>query len=151
MPSLLVFCNRTPAVGVVAAARSWGNPIYLSGIGMSQSGATVSVEGGDCDLIVAVSAPLIPSTSLGKAPDLSSLQGDIAEALRRAFNRSRNRLPPDLAQPKPPKTEPLPKPAKPPPFEPSGPLATMLAFEARERRHFAARTVGAVAEARPVR
>ena len=74
-------------------------------------GSEVNVEGGDCDLILAVTAPLIPTTSLGKAPDLSVVQDEIAEALRRAFNRSRNRLPPDPAQPKPPKDE---KPQKPP-------------------------------------
>jgi hypothetical protein len=130
--NLQVFCNRTPSVGDVAAVRSSGSRICLSGVGMSQSRATVNVEGGDCDLIVAVTAPLIPTTSLGKAPDLSLLQDDIAEVLRRAFNRSRNRLPTEPAQPKPPKAEPPPKPAKPPPFEPSGPLATMLALKAEE-------------------
>jgi hypothetical protein len=127
-----VFCNRTPAVGGVAAVRSSGGRIHLSGAGMSQPGATMNVEGGDCDLIVAVTAPLIPTSSLGKAPDLSLLQDHIAETLRRAFNKSRNRLPPDPSQPKPPKAEPLPKRLKPPPYEPSGPLATMLAVEAED-------------------
>jgi hypothetical protein len=103
--------------------------LRLTGAGLSQFGATVKVEGGDCELVVAVTAPLIPTTSLGKAPDLSLLQEDIAEALRRAFNRSRNRLPPDPSQPKPPKST-LPRPVKSPPFEPSGRLATRLAFEA---------------------
>ncbi len=129
--SLQIFCNRSPAVGGAEAVRvTGGGGLRLAGAGLSQWGDVVKVEGGDCRLIVAVTAPLIPTTSLGKAPDLSGLQGGIAEALRRAFSRSRNRLPPDPAQPKPPRVEPPPKPAKPPPFEPSGQLATLLAREA---------------------
>ncbi|HYK35308.1 hypothetical protein [Alloacidobacterium sp.] len=107
------------------------NGIYLSGACLDDnSDAIMKVEGGDCDLIVAVTAPFIPTTSLGKAPDLSLLQPEIVEALRKAFTRSRNRLPPDPAQPKPPKAEPLPKAPKAEPYEPSGPLATLLAIEA---------------------
>jgi hypothetical protein len=126
---LRILCNRTPAAGGVDAVRS-GSSIRLSGAGMWQYGPAMDVEGGDCDLIVAITAPLIPTTSLGKAPDLSLMQGQIAEALRRAFTRSRNRLPPDPAQPKPPKHAPPPKPSKPPPYQPSGPLATRLVAEA---------------------
>jgi hypothetical protein len=127
---LRVFCNRSPVVGAVDAARITGSGIHLSGAGLQRYGPFMTVEGGDCDLIVAVTAPLIPTTSLGKAPDLSVLQEEIAEVLRRAFTRSRNRLPPDPAEPKPPKHEPPAKPPKPPPYRPYGPLATMLAEEA---------------------
>ncbi len=129
--SLSIFCNRTPAVGGAAAVRAAGGGIRLAGAGLSEYGPKVNVGGGDCDLIVAIAAPLIPTTSLGKAPDLSLLQGEIAEALRRAFTRSRNRLPPDPAEPKAPKHEPPPKPPKPSPYRPSGPLATILAEEAQ--------------------
>jgi hypothetical protein len=127
--NLRIFCNRSPAVGGGEAVRATGG-LRLSGAGLSQWEQIVKVEGGDCELVVAVTAPLIPTTSLGKAPDLSLLQDSIADALRRAFNRSRNRLPPDPAVPKPPKTEPPQKPTKPLPFTPSGPLAILLAREA---------------------
>jgi DNA topoisomerase VI subunit B len=102
--TLDVYCNRSPAVGGAYAIRTHGSRILLGGAGMIQDGPAINVEGGDCQLMVAITAPLIPTTSLGKAADLSLLQEDIAEALRRAFNRSRNRLPPDPKQPKPPGT-----------------------------------------------
>ncbi len=127
---LSLFINRTPAVGGAEAVQSDGHGISLAGAGLSRFGEVVQVAGGDCELIVAITAPLIPTTSLAKQPDLSIIQDDIAEALRRAFNRSRNRLPPDPAMPKPPKSEPLPKSAPPPPYEPSGTLAVSLADEA---------------------
>jgi hypothetical protein len=126
--SLRIFCNRTPVVGGASATRSLGNRIALSGAGLDY--VSFEAEGGDCDLILAVTAPLIPQTSLGKAADLSLLADPIAGALRRAFVRSRNRLPPDQKQPKPPKHAPPPKPVKPPPYEPSGILAVHLAAEA---------------------
>jgi len=126
---LTVYCNRSTVVGDVYASRTQRG-IYISGAGLPQFGEPIKVEGGDCELIVAVTAPFIPTTSLGKAPDLSQLQPDIVDALRRAFTRSRNRLPPDPSLPKPPKEEPLPKPPKPEPYKPSGPLATFLAEEA---------------------
>jgi hypothetical protein len=125
---LRVFCNRTPAIAGVSATRSSGGRIWLSGAGLDN--VAINVDGGDCELIVAIAAPLIPTTSLGKAADLSLLADDIAEALRRAFVRSRNRLPPDPTQPKPPRHEPAPKPPTPSPFVPSGLLARRLAAEA---------------------
>jgi DNA topoisomerase VI subunit B len=123
--SLRVFCNRSPVVGGASASRSYGSKITLAGAGMD--GTSFDAEGGDCELILAVTAPLIPQTSLGKAAHLAMLREPIADALRRAFVRSRNRLPPDPAQPKAPKHEPPPKPLRPPPYEPTGPLAIMLA------------------------
>ena len=129
---LTIYCNRTPVNTATGASRSYGNIIRLSGAGLQQDGPAVEVEGGNCDLILAVSAPLIPTTSLGKAPDLSALQADIAEVLRRAFTRSRNRLPPDPKEPKPPKAAPPPKASKPPPYQPSGALAVLLAEEANQ-------------------
>jgi DNA topoisomerase VI subunit B len=125
---LRVFCNRTPAVGNVSATRALGNRIELSGIGLE--GTSFDAEGGNCDLILAVTAPMIPQVSLGKAPVLHVIGDDIAEALRRAFVKSRNRLPADPKQPKPPKHEPPPKPPRPPPYQPTGPLAMRLAAEA---------------------
>jgi DNA topoisomerase VI subunit B len=126
--SLRIFVNRTPVVGGASATRSLGNRIALSGAGLD--GAAFDAAGGECDLILAVTAPLIPQTSLGKAADLSLLRPPIVDALRRAFVRSRNRLPADLKQPKPPKHTPPPKPSRPPPYAPSGPLAVHLAAEA---------------------
>ena len=125
MPGLRVFCNRSSVVGGASASRSYGSKITLAGAGMD--GTSFDAEGGDCELILAVTAPLIPQTSLGKAAHLAMLHKPIADALRRAFVRSRNRLPPDPAQPKAPKHEPPPKPPRPPPYEPTGPLAIMLA------------------------
>ncbi|HYK36873.1 hypothetical protein [Alloacidobacterium sp.] len=128
--ALTLYCNRTPTVGGVDAVHGHGG-VYISGACLDDDGdAIMKVEGGHCDLIVAVTSPFIPTTSLGKAPDLSLLQSEIVEALRKAFTRSRNRLPPDPALPKPPKAEPLPKTPKAEPYQPSGPLATFLAEEA---------------------
>jgi hypothetical protein len=131
--NLRIFCNRSPAMGGGEAVRATGGGgLRLAGAGLSKWDEIVKVAGGDCELVVAVTAPLIPTTSLGKAPDLSLLQDRVAEALRRAFNRSRNRLPPDPTQQKPSKTEPPRKLPKPLPFKPSGSLATLLAREADE-------------------
>jgi hypothetical protein len=125
---LLVFCNRSPAVGGVSATRGFSSRIRLAGAGLD--GVSFEAEGGDVDLILSVQAPLIPTTSLGKAPHLDVLGEEIAEAMRRAFVRSRRRLPPDPKQPKPPKHEPPPKPSRPPPYAPTGALAIHLADEA---------------------
>lgn len=126
--SLRIFCNRTPAVGSASATRTQGNHIVLAGAGLD--GEMFAAEGGDCALILAITAPLIPQASLGKAAVLYAMREPITEALRRTFTRSRNRLPPDPAQPKPPRHVPPPKPPKPPPYRPSGPLAMRLAAEA---------------------
>jgi hypothetical protein len=126
--SLRVFCNRSPVVGGASASRSYGSKITLAGAGMD--GTSFDAEGGDCELILAVTAPLIPQISLGKAAHLAMLRKPIADALRRAFTRSRNRLPPDPAQPKAPRHEPPPKPQRPPPYAPTGALAMHLAEEA---------------------
>jgi hypothetical protein len=122
---LFVFCNRSPVVGDAVATRGYGSRIVLSGAGLD--GTSFDAEGGTCTLILSVQAPLIPTTSLGKAPHLSVLSEEIAATVRRAFVRSRNRLPQDPKQPKPPKHEPPPKPERPPPYEPSGALAAYLA------------------------
>jgi hypothetical protein len=125
---LRVFCNRSPVVGGASATRAFGSRIALSGAGLDN--VSFPAEGGDCDLILSVQAPLIPTTSLGKAAHLFRIGVPIEDALRRAFVRSRNRLPIDPVEPKPPKHEPPPKPKKPPPYEPTGPLALHLAVEA---------------------
>ena len=130
--SLMIFCNRTPVVGNVWGVRG-RDGIWLSGAGIQQyKGAMMKVPSGDCKLIVAITSPFIPITSLGKAPDLSLLQPHIVAALRRVFMRSRNRLPLDPKEPKPPKDQPPPRPPKPEPYEVSGPLATLLAEEAEQ-------------------
>jgi hypothetical protein len=122
-----VYCNRTPVVSDATAQASHGS-IHLSGAGLY--GAAFEAPGGEGTLVLSVTAPLIPQTSLAKAPHLGALGVEIAETLRRAYVRSRNRLPADPQQPKPPRHAPPPKPPRPPPYEPSGPLAVHLAEEA---------------------
>jgi DNA topoisomerase VI subunit B len=127
--SLAIYANRTPVVGYVNAVRGQGG-IRVSGTGLDE--ALVKVEGGEAVLILAVTAPFIPTTSMGKAPDLSRLETHIVEALRKAFVKSRNLVPPDPAQPKLPKDSPLPKRPKPEPYQPTGPLAIRLDEEAEQ-------------------
>jgi hypothetical protein len=121
-----IYCNRTLMVGHVEARRGHDR-IWISGAELRDA---IMVAGGDCDLVVAITSPHIPTVSNGKVPDLSRLREEIVEALRKAFTQSRNRLSPDPAQPKPPKGEPPPKAPKPEPYQVSGPLAIMLAKEA---------------------
>jgi hypothetical protein len=61
-----------------------------------------------------VVSPLIPLLSIGKRPNFQPFLKAIATALRRAFVKSRDRLPPDMPQPKAP---PRPKPPRPPRIE----------------------------------
>jgi hypothetical protein len=130
---LTVFCNRTRPVKGMSASRGLKG-IQLTGAGFEYwHNAVVEVPGGDCDLILAVTAPYISITSHGKAPDLHQFQAEIVEALRKAFNQSRHEVQADPKQPKQPKAEPPPKKPKPGPYRPSGPLATFHISEAAKR------------------
>jgi hypothetical protein len=88
-----VLVNRTPAMAELSAYR-WGERklITLSGAGLDFS---IEVPAGDCSVTVHVTSPLVPITSLGKRVDLSPFQVAMGTAIRTAFIKSRNRLPPD--------------------------------------------------------
>jgi hypothetical protein len=106
---ITVLANRTAIVADVTEHRSIKNKtIQLSGAGF-RYWKTSNLPPGSAFIVVHVTAPLIPISSIGKRPDLSSFQTEIGEAIRLAFIRSRNRLPADPAELKP---EPLPKPEK---------------------------------------
>ena len=106
-----VLANRTPIVEDVAGYRTPDRKsLRLSGAGL-KSWSEIELARGDCSIVLHVTSPLIPISSIGKRPDLSPFQAAIGAAIRQAFARSRNRLPPDPEDPKP---EPPPKPAKPP-------------------------------------
>jgi hypothetical protein len=110
-----VLANRTPIVEDVIARRAYkSDVIVLSGAGLGHN--EVKVKGGDCSIVLHVTSPLIPILSIGKRPNLSVFQPDISEAIRLAFNRSRDKLAPDPEQPKAP---PVPKPNK---AEPKAPV-----------------------------
>jgi DNA topoisomerase VI subunit B len=103
-----IMANRSPITTEVAAHRAHDRKsIKLDGAGLSSS---FDLASGDCDIILHITSPLIPISSIGKRPDLSIFGEEICEAIRLAFNKSRNRLPPNPEDPKP---TPL-KPAKPP-------------------------------------
>ncbi len=84
-------------------------------------------------------SPLIPLLSTGKRPDLGRFEPAIDTAIRRALERSRDRLPPDMTEPKappppkpprPPKVEPPPKPPR-EVHQPRGVLGQIIAAEAK--------------------
>jgi DNA topoisomerase VI subunit B len=102
--------NRSPITTDLEAHRSYDKKeIRLVGAGLSSF--LIELPRGDCLINLNITSPLIPISSIGKRPDLSVFKDEIGEAIRLAFNRSRNQLPPDPAEPKP---EPPPKPTKPP-------------------------------------
>jgi hypothetical protein len=68
-------------------------------------------------------SPLIPMLSIGKRPNLRPFLAGIDTALRRAFKRSRDRLPPDMPEPKEP---PPPKPPRPAKIEKPPPLPAVI-------------------------
>jgi hypothetical protein len=72
----------------------------------------IELPKGDCDIHIHITSPLIPTSSIGKRPDLSCFSDEIAQAIRQAFTRSRNRLPPDPAEPKPEKIKPIKPPSQ---------------------------------------
>jgi hypothetical protein len=104
-----VIANRSPITEDVCATRSYdGKRLALRGAGLSRS---IELPRGDCDIVLHITSPLIPISSIGKRAYLVVFGDAIAEAIRLAFTKSRNRLPPDPEDPKP---EPPPRPAKPP-------------------------------------
>lgn len=104
--SISIFANRTPVIERVRAYRSWHgdrkHPLILSGPGLSES---LDLPTGDCSVVLNITAPLIPISSIGKRPNLRVFSSLISEAIHLAFNRGRNLLPPDPEDPKeePPK------------------------------------------------
>jgi hypothetical protein len=135
---IAVVANRTPIVvnNEISITRDglWhGNdssrqapPLVIDGAGMHRA---IEVKGGDCGIAVHITSPLIPTLSMGKQPNLSVFGDEIVEAIRLAFNRSRDMLPPDETEPKPPKPA---KPEKPPKISlPPGPLRQKIEAEAK--------------------
>ena len=107
-------CNRTPIVGNIESwrSRSEKKSLFLSGVGLNLTyGDAIELKQGDCDIQLHITSPLIPTSSIGKRPDLSCFAIEIAAAIRQAFNRSRNRLPPDPAEPKHETVKPLKPPS----------------------------------------
>ena len=108
--SITIFANRTPIIERVNVHRSWQgdrkHPLVLSGPGLRE---TIDLPTGDCTIILNITSPLIPISSIGKRPNLKVFSALISEAIRLAFNRGRSLLPPDPEEPK----EEKPKPQKP--------------------------------------
>jgi hypothetical protein len=107
-------CNRTSIVGNIESwrSRSEKKSLFLSGVGLDLTyGDAIVLKQGDCDIQLHITSPLIPSSSIGKRPDLSCFAIEIAATIRQAFNRSRNRLPPDPAEPKQETVKPLKPPS----------------------------------------
>jgi hypothetical protein len=107
-------CNRTPIIGTIEGhrRRSDAKSVSLSGVGLDLTGSeAIELPKGDCEIHLHITSPLIPTVSIGKRPDLSCFSDEIAGAIRQAFTRSRNRLPPDPAEPKPEKVKPLKPPS----------------------------------------
>jgi hypothetical protein len=86
----------------------------------------IDVKPGSCSIVVHITAPFIPISSLGKQPYLRCFQDEIAEAIRLAYNRSREQCPAEDGGERLPKPEPK---LKPPPFEPSGHLGKHIKAE----------------------
>jgi DNA topoisomerase VI subunit B len=107
-------CNRTPIVGEIEAfrRRSGSKSISISGVGLDLThDDSIDLPKGDCDIHLHITSPLIPTSSIGKRPHLRDFSTQIAAAIRQAFIRSRNRLPPDPAEPKEEKVKPLKPPS----------------------------------------
>ena len=108
--SITCLCNRTAIVGEITGYRRRSDPksISVSGIGLNLTYSdAIELPKGSCDIHLHITSPLIPTSSIGKRPNLDDFSTKIAAAVRQAFNRSRNRLPPDPAEPKPEKIKPL--------------------------------------------
>jgi DNA topoisomerase VI subunit B len=121
------FANRTPIADETVRGTRYhgakGGAITLSGAGMYKE---IDVKPGSCSIVVHITAPFIPISSLGKQPDLRCFQDEIAEAIRLAYNRSRDRCPVEEGGVRLPRPEPK---LKPPPFEPSGHLGKHIKVE----------------------
>jgi DNA topoisomerase VI subunit B len=125
------FANRTPIADETVRGTRYhgekGGAITLSGAGMYKE---IDVKPGRCSIAVHITSPFIPISSLGKQPDLCCFQDEIAEAIRLAYNRSRERCPVEDGGERLPKPEPR---QKPPPFEPSGLLVSSSKRRAKPR------------------
>ena len=133
-----VFANRTPiAGGEVTAERDTYDPKRLEFYGCGLD-AIDDLPLGDFRAVLHIISPYIPLLSVGKRPDLEPFMPAIADALRRAFKRSRDQLPLDMPEPKekpppkPPRPPKVEKPPKPPRevYVPQGVLGRRIAAEA---------------------
>jgi hypothetical protein len=136
-----VFGNRSPIVGdTVRAQRS----VYYDAKRLALTGCGLDGVGlddwplGDFTATLHIISPFIPLLSIGKRPDLRPFLPAIDTALRRAFIKSRKRLPLDMPvpteppspkPPRPPKVEPPPKPPR-EVYQPQGVLGRLMAAEA---------------------
>ena len=125
--TVFFFANRTPiadeSVKGVRYHGDKGGAITLSGAGMDKE---IDVKAGRCSIAVHITSPFIPISSLGKQPYLGCFQDEIAEAIRLAYNRSREQCPVEEGGERLPKPEPK---LKPPPFEPIGCLGQHIKEE----------------------
>ena len=100
-----VFANRSPSVGGMFIAHrstySDAKRLWLAGCGLDGYGLD-DFPPGDFTAVLHIISPLIPLLSIGKRPNLRPFLPAIDTALRRAFIKSRKRLPPDMAEPKEP-------------------------------------------------
>jgi hypothetical protein len=136
-----VYTNRTPIVGdTISGLRNvWDEKtLRLSGCGLERYAVGDDWPLGDFRASVHVISPLIPLLSIGKRPNFQPFLTAISSALRRAFVKSRDRLPLDMPQPKvrppakpprPPKVEPPPKPPR-EVYVPQGTLGRLIAAQA---------------------
>jgi hypothetical protein len=133
-----VFANRTPIVGgEVTAERDTYDPKHLEFFGCGIDGID-DFPLGDFRVSLHIISPYIPLLSTGKRPHLEPFMPAIAEALRRAFKRSRDLLPLDMPEPKvkpppkPPRQPKVERPPKPAPaiFEPRTPLGKQITVQA---------------------
>ncbi len=135
------FTNRTPIVGdTISGHRStWDQKtLRLSGCGMDHYAIGEDWPLGDFRAVLHVISPFIPLLSIGKRPNFQPFLSTIESALRRAFIKSRDRLPPDMPQPKvkpplkPPRPPKIELPPKPPReiYQPQGVLGRRIAAQA---------------------
>jgi hypothetical protein len=113
-----IFTNRTPIVGdtISGVRNAWDErTLRLSGCGLYDYAVGDDWPLGDFRANVHIISPLIPLLSIGKRPNFRVFRTAINTALRRAFVKSRDRLPLDMPQPK---AKPPPKPPRPPTPEP---------------------------------
>jgi hypothetical protein len=135
-----LFANRSPIVGgEVSAERDTYDPKQLEFSGCGLDSDTIDdFPLGDLRVSLHIVSPLIPLLSIGKRPNLEPFMPAIAEALRRAFKRSRDQLPLDMPEPKekppakPPRPPKVEKPPKPPRevYVPQGKLGQIIAAQA---------------------
>ena len=137
-----VFANRSPIVGDTIFAHRYtyysdAKRLLLAGCGLDGH-ACDDFPPGDFTAVLHIISPFIPLLSIGKRPNLEPFMPTIAEALRRAFKRSRDQLPLDMPEPKekPPPKPPRPAKVEKPPklpreiYKPQGVLGRIIAAQA---------------------